>query len=129
MCGRFVSSSTPDKIAEYFGATFYGETLGENYNVAPTNDIYAVVAGPDGARCRRLPSHGLPLTGSESMLAGVSASSRARAPFRHFGRFGWVCWSLVIACSDGGGEGASVASGRCAPAPTTSRVCLPTSSR
>jgi len=49
MCGRFVSSSTPDKIAEYFGATFDGETLGENYNVAPTNDIYAVVAGPGGA--------------------------------------------------------------------------------
>jgi putative SOS response-associated peptidase YedK len=48
MCGRFVSSSTPDKIAEYFGATFEGETLGANYNVAPTNDIYAVVAGPDG---------------------------------------------------------------------------------
>ena len=49
MCGRFVSSSTPEKIAEYFGAAFEGETLGENYNVAPTNDIYAVVAGPDGA--------------------------------------------------------------------------------
>ena len=48
MCGRFVSSSTPEKIAEYFGATFDGETLGENHNVAPTNDIYAVVAGPDG---------------------------------------------------------------------------------
>jgi len=49
MCGRFVSSSTPEKIAEYFGATFDGETLGANFNVAPTNDIYAVVAGPDGA--------------------------------------------------------------------------------
>ena len=48
MCGRFVSSSTPERIAEYFGAAFEGETLGENYNVAPTNDIYAVVAGPDG---------------------------------------------------------------------------------
>ena len=48
MCGRFVSSSSPEKIAEYFGAAFEGETLGENYNVAPTNDIYAVVAGPDG---------------------------------------------------------------------------------
>ena len=48
MCGRFVSSSTPEKIAEYFGAAFDGETLGENFNVAPTNDIYAVVAGPDG---------------------------------------------------------------------------------
>jgi putative SOS response-associated peptidase YedK len=49
MCGRFVSSSTPERIAEYFGAAFQGETLGENFNVAPTNDIYAVVAGADGA--------------------------------------------------------------------------------
>jgi len=48
MCGRFVSASKPEKIAEYFGAAFDGETLGENHNVAPTNDIYAVVAGPDG---------------------------------------------------------------------------------
>ncbi len=48
MCGRFVSASSPERIAEYFGAAFEGESLGENYNVAPTNDIYAVVAGPDG---------------------------------------------------------------------------------
>jgi putative SOS response-associated peptidase YedK len=43
MCGRFVSSNTPDRIASYFGASFDTEPLGENYNVAPTNDIYAVV--------------------------------------------------------------------------------------
>jgi len=48
VCGRFVSSSSPKKIAEYFGAAFDGETLGENYNVAPTNDIYGVVVGADG---------------------------------------------------------------------------------
>ncbi len=48
MCGRFVSSSSPEKIAAYFDATADVEKLGENYNVAPTNDIYAVVAGPDG---------------------------------------------------------------------------------
>jgi putative SOS response-associated peptidase YedK len=48
MCGRFVSASSPERIAEYFGAAFEGETLGENYNVAPTNDIYGIVAGPDG---------------------------------------------------------------------------------
>ncbi len=48
MCGRFVSASSPERIAEYFGAAFEGETLGESFNVAPTNDIYAVVAGPDG---------------------------------------------------------------------------------
>ena len=48
MCGRFVSSSTPERIAEYFGATFDGETLGENFNVAPTADVYGVVMAPDG---------------------------------------------------------------------------------
>ncbi len=46
MCGRFVSSNSPDKIAEYFGASFEGEALPANFNVAPTNDVYGVVAGP-----------------------------------------------------------------------------------
>ncbi len=48
MCGRFVSASSPERIAAYFGAETNVETLGENYNVAPTNDIYGVVAGHDG---------------------------------------------------------------------------------
>ncbi len=51
MCGRFVASSPPDEIAEYFGAEVAVDTLGENYNVAPTHDVYGVVAdreaGPD----------------------------------------------------------------------------------
>jgi hypothetical protein len=45
------------------------------------------------------------------MLAGVSASSRAGSPLRPFSSFGLACWSLVIACSEGSGEAASVASG------------------
>jgi putative SOS response-associated peptidase YedK len=49
MCGRFVSSSTPERIAEYFGANTSIETLGQNFNVAPTNDIYGVIADADGA--------------------------------------------------------------------------------
>ncbi len=52
MCGRFVSTSTPDRIAAYFGSEVptevAAESLGENYNVAPTQDVYAVVGGPDG---------------------------------------------------------------------------------
>jgi putative SOS response-associated peptidase YedK len=48
VCGRFVSSSTPERIAAYFGAESSVESLGENYNVAPTNDIYGVVADADG---------------------------------------------------------------------------------
>lgn len=72
------------------------------------------------------------------MLAAVSASSRAGSPLRWFVSVGWACCSLVIACSDGSGDAASVASGpvdgvggsggaaevaaeldRCAPAPGT----------
>jgi putative SOS response-associated peptidase YedK len=48
VCGRFVSSSAPERIAAYFGAESTVESLGENYNVAPTNDIYGVVADADG---------------------------------------------------------------------------------
>ncbi len=44
MCGRFVSASPPDEIARYFGAVPPETTLEENYNVAPTNDVYAVRA-------------------------------------------------------------------------------------
>ena len=43
-----MSSSSAERIAEYFGASAPAETLPDNHNVAPTNDIYAVVAGPDG---------------------------------------------------------------------------------
>jgi putative SOS response-associated peptidase YedK len=42
MCGRFVSSSPPDEIADYFGAAAPEALLPDNYNVAPTTDIYAV---------------------------------------------------------------------------------------
>ena len=44
MCGRFVSASPPDEIARYFGAEAPGATLEPSYNVAPTNDVYAVTA-------------------------------------------------------------------------------------
>ena len=45
MCGRFVSTNSPDEIATYFGASFEAEPLPANYNTAPTSDVYAVVAG------------------------------------------------------------------------------------
>jgi len=52
MCGRFVSTAGPDRIAAYFDTMLptdvVAESLGENYNVAPTQDIYAVVADGDG---------------------------------------------------------------------------------
>lgn len=45
-----MSTSPPERIAEYFGADIDVDTLGENYNVAPTHDIYAVTATADGER-------------------------------------------------------------------------------
>lgn len=50
MCGRFVSTSNPERIAEYFDATFDGTELAPNHNVAPTQDIYAVTEDPDGSK-------------------------------------------------------------------------------
>lgn len=52
MCGRFVSTAGPDRIAAYFDGVVptepAAESLGENYNVAPTQDVYAVVSNGDG---------------------------------------------------------------------------------
>lgn len=50
MCGRFVSTNTPDQIGAYFDAIPTVENLGENHNVAPTHDVYGVVEGVDGER-------------------------------------------------------------------------------
>lgn len=49
MCGRFVSANSPDRIAAYFGATFDTEPLAENHNVAPTTDVYGIVAAAGSA--------------------------------------------------------------------------------
>lgn len=44
MCGRFVSATPPDQIAAYFGTEAPEALLEPSYNVAPTNDVYAVLA-------------------------------------------------------------------------------------
>jgi putative SOS response-associated peptidase YedK len=50
MCGRFVSSHSADKISQFFGASFETEQLPANFNVAPTQDVYGVVADASGHR-------------------------------------------------------------------------------
>lgn len=53
MCGRFVSATPPDQIAQYFGVEEVSETVLEpNYNVAPTTDVYTVLETRE--RVRRL---------------------------------------------------------------------------
>ena len=44
MCGRFVSATPPDQVAAYFGAEAPEAQLGPSYNLAPTDDIYAVLS-------------------------------------------------------------------------------------
>ena len=43
MCGRFVSASSASDVAAYFGAEPGAAPLEPSYNVAPTNDVYAVL--------------------------------------------------------------------------------------
>lgn len=45
MCGRFVSTGSAAAIAEAFAARVEVDDLGDRYNVAPTNAIYAVTGG------------------------------------------------------------------------------------
>ena len=50
MCGRFVSATPPDQVAAYFGTEAPEALLEPSYNVAPTRDVYAVLA--DGSTRR-----------------------------------------------------------------------------
>lgn len=44
MCGRYVSATPPDQIAAYFDTEAPEVLLERSYNVAPTQDVYAVLA-------------------------------------------------------------------------------------
>lgn len=51
MCGRYVSSTPPDQLASYFGATLTAETLVDpEYNVAPTRAVWTVFDDGDTRR-------------------------------------------------------------------------------
>ena len=50
MCGRFVAASTPDDIAAYFDAAPPDALIEPSWNVAPTDDVYAVTVEGDARR-------------------------------------------------------------------------------
>jgi putative SOS response-associated peptidase YedK len=51
MCGRFTSTTEPADLAAYFAADHAAAPdLGARYNVAPTDEVYAVVASGDERR-------------------------------------------------------------------------------
>ena len=62
MCGRYVSATPPDQLAQYFGAESIDRVAGcgghadtANYNVAPTQGVYTVYETRRGAPTRHVP--------------------------------------------------------------------------
>jgi putative SOS response-associated peptidase YedK len=55
MCGRFVSTAPPEEIAKYFDAEPpEGPKLEPSFNIAPTNDVYAVLTAGGERRVEAL---------------------------------------------------------------------------
>ena len=78
MCGRFVSTNTPEQIASFFGASFDGDPLAPSYNVAPTNDVYAVVADADDATAVRAFHWGLvPVWAKDTKIGSSMINARS----------------------------------------------------
>lgn len=83
MCGRFVSSSSAEAISKFFGASFENncgnsEVLPANYNVAPTQDVIAVVANAEGERTAQIFHWGLvPNWAKDSKIGSKMINARA----------------------------------------------------
>jgi putative SOS response-associated peptidase YedK len=78
VCGRFVSTSPPDEIAKYFGATEVDERLeGPNYNVAPTQDVYAVLEDGGVRRVESLHWGLIPFWAKEAKIGNKMINARA----------------------------------------------------
>lgn len=78
MCGRYVSTRTPQELAEYFGATVDTDPLAPNYNVAPTNDVYAVVSDGEGTAVVRSFHWGLvPVWAKDVKIGSKMINARA----------------------------------------------------
>jgi putative SOS response-associated peptidase YedK len=79
MCGRFVSATPPDQIADYFGTEAPEALLPTSYNVAPTNDVYAVL---EDGRTRHLDAFhwGLvPLWAKDPKIGSKMINARAES--------------------------------------------------
>ena len=77
MCGRYVSATPPDQIATYFGTHEPEASLPASYNVAPTNDVYAVLAD-GGVRHLDAFHWGLiPLWAKEAKIGSKMINARA----------------------------------------------------
>jgi putative SOS response-associated peptidase YedK len=78
MCGRFVSSNAPAALADFFGADQPETELEPRYNVAPTTDVYGVVASSHGLRSLEVYRWGLVPSWAKDLRMG-STMINARA--------------------------------------------------
>lgn len=59
MCGRYTLRVPTETLAEHFGLSEVGRTVPPSYNVAPTSEVAAIVAGGGGERRLELLRWGL----------------------------------------------------------------------
>lgn len=77
MCGRFVAASAPADIAAYFDALLPDAVLPPKYNVAPTDDIYAVVDHGEGRRLEVFSWGLVPFWAKDRKIAAKMINARA----------------------------------------------------
>lgn len=80
VCGRFVSTSPPDEIATYFGAEVDERLVdpeGPNFNVAPTQDVYAVLEDGGVRRVEALHWGLIPFWAKEAKIGNKMINARA----------------------------------------------------
>jgi len=78
MCGRYVAAAPPSEIAKYFAAAAPAETVLEpSYNVAPTNEVYAVVERGDERRLEPLRWGLVPLWAKDLAIGSKMINARA----------------------------------------------------
>ena len=78
MCGRFVSASPASVVATYFAATLDADTaLEPSYNVAPTNDVYAVLVAEGRRRLATLRWGLIPPWASDAKIGNRMINARS----------------------------------------------------
>jgi len=77
MCGRYVAAAPPSEIAKYFGAAPTETVLEPSYNVAPTNEVYAVVEHDDERRLEPLRWGLVPLWAKDLAIGSKMINARA----------------------------------------------------
>jgi len=78
VCGRFLQVADAQALADFFEASPPDVDLGANHNVAPTQEIYGVIASPSGSRQLRVFEWGLiPTWASDASRRASLINARA----------------------------------------------------